>query len=120
MEIFSFYRDDGSLSGFEIENIYITPREIVRLLEKIDGVSNVKRRRLFGRPADIHVTFSCFGKDCVVWEPYGDNSRYWIGSSNENEAVKLDAVAKAFSVHEPPFFTKLWGDLVSFKFFRHQ
>ena len=118
MDVYYFYRNDGSLSGFEIENIYITLREIVKLLESVEEVANIKRRRLFGRPMDIHVTFTCFGKDCVVWEPYGDSSRYWIGANNEEEVVDLDAIAKAFSDHRPPFLVKLLGDLVSFKFFR--
>ena len=65
--------------AFEIENAYVGTGTIARLLAEVDGVTDVRARKLFRGSSEIHVEFKYLNHDYIVWEPYGDNSRYWIG-----------------------------------------
>ena len=116
MKTYKLSREDGSSLGFEIENIYITRQKTATLLKKIDGVSDVQFCKLFSQGNDVRITFKYLEKECIVWEPYGDNSRYWIGSNNENEVIDFSLIENAFASYKPPFLVRLLGDLVSFKF----
>src|SRR5262245_1405878 len=66
---------------------------IARSLKGIPGVSDVRPRRWWVRSPDVHVRFQYQGREYVVWEPHGDNSRWWIGPEDENAPhVPLDEV----------------------------
>ena len=108
---------DGGTFGFEIENFYIGIRKIATLLCTIQGVSNIRVRKLFSKDADIHVEFTYMGRPFMVWEPHGDASRYWICPKDEtNENIDVGALESVFKQYRPPLVIKVLGDLVSFKF----
>ena len=69
--------------AFEVENAYVRPRTIARLLKEVDGVTDVRVRKLFDSSADTHVQFKYLTQHYMVWEPYGDSSRYWIGPKHQ-------------------------------------
>lgn len=105
--------------AFEIENVYAGPRAVGRLLRAIDGVTEVRVRRMFGKWEDIHVWFKYRGHDCVVWEPYGDNSRYWIGPKDaEHEKFDVSALEEAFEVFRPPLHRVIVGDVLTLRLFK--
>ena len=56
-------------------------------------------RRLFSRWDDIHVWFRYRGVRCVVWEPYGDNSRYTIVPQDSSTAIDMAEVETVFREH---------------------
>lgn len=117
MVTYPIYSKDGRLLAFEIENAYIGLRKIVDVLTRISGVSNVKRRRLFGYPSDIHIEFHYLDKAFIVLEPYGDSSRYWIGPKETEEiCINLGEIENIFKLYKPPFLVKLLGDLVMLRF----
>lgn len=117
LDTYPIYSKDGRLLAFEIENAYIGLRKIMAVLITISGVSNVRKRRLFGSPSDIHVEFMYLNKDFIVWEPYGDNSRYWIGPKKTEDATnEIRQIENAFKLYRPSFAVKLLGDLVLLKF----
>jgi hypothetical protein len=74
---------DGRLRAFEVENAYIGPSAVAQVLRGTEGVTDVEQRRLFSRDSEVHVKFKCQGHPCIVWEPYGDNSRFWIGPESK-------------------------------------
>ena len=88
----------GCTAAFEIENLGVTRGGCARLLRKISGVTDVqsiKWRRLLR--TDQRVTFKYFGHDFEVTEPFGDNSRYWIGPvSPSNGTPDITAIEDAF------------------------
>ncbi|MCC5867637.1 MAG: hypothetical protein JJU27_03915, partial [Gammaproteobacteria bacterium] len=88
-------REDGSMLAFEIGNTFITLAVISKILYTVRGVSSV-------RPggADDRLVFEFEGESCVVNEPFGDNSRYWIGPAFP-ERSNLDArqLQQAFERH---------------------
>jgi hypothetical protein len=110
---------DGRLIAFEIENVYIGAVAVARLLKQIASVTDVKRRRLFSSNGDVHVRFKHKGHSCIVWEPYGDNSRYWIGPEDPDApTVSLQDIAKVFDAYSPPTYRVTLGNLLSMRFLK--
>jgi hypothetical protein len=120
MKTFPSIREpDGCLRAFEIENAYIGPSDVAGLLRRIDGVTDVARRPPFSRESEVHVRFNYKGHPCMVWEPYGDNSRYWIGP--ESDAVFDEDMAQveiAFAAYRPPLHRAVVGRLLTLHFLK--
>ena len=76
----------GRTLAFEIDNIYMSLAAVARVLTAVPCVAGVRKRRPFSKWEEIHIWFSFAGHDCVVWEPFGDNSRYWIGPKNPTDS----------------------------------
>lgn len=109
-------REDGRLFAFEIENAYIRPIKIASLLGEVDGVSNISLRKPFSSSSDVQLEFEYRGEDFIVWEPYGDSSRYWIGPKEDGDAVDINSLVKAFEEYQPPIIAKIVGDLITLNF----
>ena len=106
--------------AFEIENAYVGTGTIARLLAEVDGVTDVRARKLFRGSSEIHVEFKYLNHDYIVWEPYGDNSRYWIGPKNpEESAGDIGNVENAFKSYRPPFYREVIGDILTLRLFKH-
>ena len=106
------------LVSFEIDNTYASPSMVAGVLSKVDGVTNVKVRRLFSKWEDVHVWFRYKNVDCIVLEPFGDNSRYWIGPKNSEEKFDFHDIEKAFKRYRPPFLWRMFGDALSLRILR--
>ena len=120
MKTFEIHSDDeGYFVAFEIENAYVRPKTVAEILTSVDGVTDMAVGKSSGESRDIRVTFNYLGIEYIVWEPYGDNSRYWIGPK-QTDGQMLDTdiapLANAFREYQPPFLVKVVGDLVTFNF----
>lgn len=119
MKTYPLSSDDGALFAFELDNAYISRNEIARLLKVSQYVTDVELQGYFGSPDDIRVGFTYAGERFVVWEPFGDNSRYWIGPKEpEHSRADVNDLKRIFDAYQPPFFRRLIGDLVTFKLSR--
>lgn len=118
MKTFPVVDENTRVVGFEIENAYIAPSTVASVLSSVSGVSEVRRRRPFSRWDDIHVRFRFRNAECVVEEPFGDNSRYWIGQQDTAERVDLRDVEKAFIAYRPSLERRIVGDILTFRFIR--
>jgi hypothetical protein len=98
-------RDElGQTFAFEIDNFLVTQRLLSKVLQRVPGVSEVKVRPMFRRPFDIQARFIYQGRRFIVWEPYADNSRYWIGPENCDQAtIDVSGIEKTFKA-----FKRLW------------
>jgi len=105
--------------AFEIENIYLSANQTAEILRKVEGTSDVRRRRMFESEPDVRVKFRYHEEDYIVLEPYGDNSRYWVGPKYPAK-VKFDItdLEKHFKEYKPPFLTSIIGDLLTWRIFR--
>jgi hypothetical protein len=116
------YPVGGGADGFafEIDHVYLRRETIVHLLNMVDGVTDVRLGGRFGSTDDIRVEFKCQGHDYIVMEPFGDNSRYWIGPKGGKDdvgaAANMGKIKAAFDGYRPPLAVKIFGDLVSLKF----
>lgn len=109
--------ESGVTYAFEIEMAYISPKRIAKLLAESPYTSNVKCRRLFGPDAETHVTFTYNGSNYIVWEPYGDNSRYWIGPKDEMErSVDITPIEDVFRIYKPPLIRRIIGNVLTLRF----
>jgi hypothetical protein len=86
---------DGRIFAFEISNVLIGRRGTQRVIEKIAGVRLIRRDRLFSGN-DQFCEFELDGVRFVVWEPWGDNSRYWIGPVTPGATPQILRVREAF------------------------
>jgi hypothetical protein len=103
MDTRGHFDDDGSLVGFQIENLFISRRQIRRLLNNsglttdaklMDGVASKNPERL---------AFSLDGTDFLVQEPFGDSSVYWISpvdpsAEASNSIARIQAVFEGYRV----------------------
>lgn len=110
MKTYLAIQRDGRVTAFEIEHACISRMTVSRILKQVAGVSGVHVAGRFGSSSDIRVAFQYFGLEYVVLEPFGDNSRYWIGPKNPGESV-ADArdLEDAFKRHRHPFLRATRG-----------
>ena len=94
MRTYPILKDDGSLHAFEITSAWIRFSPLFKVLNSVQGVSEVKRQRF----NDDRVTFKFHSNDCVVNEPWGDNSRYWVGfvDPENHSGIDISPIHEAF------------------------
>lgn len=117
MKTYPIKTEQGMCWAFEIENAYIRPRTIGALLAGVSGLTDIRVRKPFSSASDVHVHFRYRDREFVVWEPYGDNSRYWIGPADEKSApIDVTELRAAFDHYAPSLPTKIFGDIITLNF----
>ena len=121
MKTYSILTRDGSRAfAFELESIYLSAATAARLLAEVEGVVEVERRRALSRSNDVHIVFKYRGQPHMVWEPYGDSSRYWVGpqepAGDADDAVDISALEAVFKPYRPPLHRALLGEILSLRF----
>jgi hypothetical protein len=111
---------------FQIENVYIGPAAIARLLDEVVGVTDVQPRKSFTKSKDVLIEFTYMGQSYIVWEPFGDNSRYWIGPADMVAGAEdvpdiqsqsdLARLEDAFKRYNPPLHRAFFGDILTLRF----
>jgi hypothetical protein len=93
--------------AFEISNLLVSRRQIAKLISALPGVTRVVLGAHFGSSSDLRLTFDYYGEEYIVWEPYGDSSRYWIGprtlTDSSRDCSELEA---AFQRFEPSLLVR--------------
>jgi hypothetical protein len=111
--------NEGRTHAFEIENVYVSRRTVAKLLRQTEGITDVHLRGRFGSSDDVRVAFKYLGSDYIVWEPYGDNSRYWIGPAElgpqNADVLRLEAI---FQGYQPWLLRSLVGDVLTLNLFK--
>jgi hypothetical protein len=121
MKTYPIIQDGGpDPFAFEIDHVYLSRKMIARILDKIDGVTEVHLGGRFGSTDDDRIEFKCQGHDYIVMEPFGDNSRYWVGPKGGKDdvtaAANMGQIKAAFEGYKPPLPVKIFGDLASLNF----
>lgn len=96
---------DGRVAAFEVDNLRLSRRRLCKIVERIPGARLVRRPRLFSWfVEDVFCVFEVGGVCFEAQEPYGDNSRYWVGPAGTGANgklleyhVELERVREAFS-----------------------
>ena len=106
----------GLIVAIEIEIVYCSPRPLARLLEKVPTVSSIHRRKPFSGSSDVRLTFQFRERPFVVAEPFGDNSRYWIGPQEAGDTgIDITAIDSVLKEYQPSFMRILVGDILSLR-----
>lgn len=118
MQTYPITDKTGLMFALEIENAYASPGAVARIIERVEGVSSVSKRRPFSSSAEIHVSFLYHGRPFAVVEPYGDNSRYWIGPKEDLDAARIDisGIDRALKQYQPSTVRELFGNIISLRF----
>jgi hypothetical protein len=101
--------EGGTVTAFEVSMIRIGLCEIERILRANPEVSQLSRRRIFS-PSEVHITFSYREAEYVVWEPFGDNSRYWIGPKDKPaQPHDVGELEGTFRAYIPSLLKRMFG-----------
>ncbi len=102
MRVYDIIPAGKGLIAFEV-NALLGRRLTTRVVSTIEGVRILSRPRLLSWfREEVFCEFELKGQRFNVWEPFGDNSRYWIGSSNGAETSVLQVVRQAFVDYKLP------------------
>ena len=104
MKVYDLHDPNGHVFAFEVENIFLSRRGVVRVVRAIPGVVVARTPRLFSwLREEEFCEFVIDGQTFVAWESFGDNSRYWIGPKPPHWCEQLTRVREAFSRWRPLF-----------------
>lgn len=96
MRLRDLHNDDGTHTGFEMDNGLLGRRRACRIAESVPGVQIVRRPKLFPwRDSDDFCEFELEGVRFLIIEPFGDNDCYWVVAKepgNVNELARVRAV----------------------------
>ena len=83
MKTYPDINEQGEISSFEIDIWRAGPKALSSFIEVQMGAEITNRRKMFSGD-EIHFTFKYLEHEFVVWEPFGDNSRYTICASEDS------------------------------------
>lgn len=122
MKTYPITSNRGILFSFEIESVYVSIKDVVMILKGSEYISKIKKRKIFDIGNEYHVEFEFHGIPCVVWEPFGDSSRYWVGPKDRGEQneedIDISCIEKLFAEYRPSWIMKILGDVVSLNFIK--
>ena len=100
-------RDDGSILAFEICTPIVLAG-IVRLLKSTNDVEQVSTKTI----AEDRVYFEYKGEPAVITEPFGDNSRCWVGFEipDASKTIDLEPLLRAFTLYRWYHYFQVRGD----------
>lgn len=103
MKKFEIRDETGLIFAFEVANF--GRHRAYKFVSKIPEVTIVKRQKHFQFTADDEFCeFELNGKRFVMWEPWGDNSRFWIGPNPPRWRAEIDEVRNAFASYKAFWF----------------
>ena len=97
MKIYDLHDKEGNAFAFEVENTLLGRRGACRVVRSIPGAVILKKPRFLSWfREEVFCEFEIGGHKFQIWEPYGDNSRYWVGPEPVSNTEQIKIVRKAF------------------------
>ena len=100
MRVYDLTDEQGRLYAFEVANVLLGRRGVCSVASTIPGATIVRKPRLFSGEEEF-CEFEVDGQRFRAWEPFGDNSRYWIGPEPPTWCPQVERVRVAFLRHKP-------------------
>jgi hypothetical protein len=105
MRVYDSRTEDGRLRGFEVENLWLGRRGAARVVRSIPGVRLVQAKWSWWARDDF-CEFELNGVRFFIEEPFGDNSRYWIGPRERGHQAELRIIRQRFlSLRRPEWIS---------------
>lgn len=92
MRTYDIHTEDGELLAFEVDNLLLMRVGAIRVVKSIPGVKIISARWV---REDVFCRFELSGREFMVEEPWGDNSRYCIGPMEPVEPTEQIKQARA-------------------------
>ena len=98
MKVYDLNDTQGRVFAFEVDNTLLGRRGLCGIVLTIPGVVLVREPlvTLSELREEEFCEFEVDGVRFVAWEPFGDNSRYWIGSKPPRWAPQIETVREVF------------------------
>jgi hypothetical protein len=99
MKVHDLVDGEGRGYAFEVDNGLLTRNKALKVVSAIPGVKVLRTPKIF----DSNEEFAEFELDGVlfkIWEPFGDNSRYWVGPDPPKWCEQIAVVREAFVQHK--------------------
>lgn len=116
MNTYPITDETGHPFAIEVDVAYCSVRNLAKTIASVDGVTDVKVCKPFSGEGDVRAKFRYQGDEFIVVEPFGDNSRYWIGPVSENLRRDLSSLEKQIRSYMPPLFRRIFGALITMNF----
>jgi hypothetical protein len=105
MKVYDLKDKEGRNFAFEVGNALIGRAEVARIVGRIPGAIVTRKPKAFSWSSeDEFCEWEINGVRFNAWEPFGDNSRYWIGPNPPEWRSEIQNVRNAFLQHRP-----FWG-----------
>ncbi len=97
MQTYPLHDAENRLFAFEVSNLTLGRRGLCRIVETIPGASLVRRPKAFSwLREDSFCECLVDGELFEAEEPFGDNSRYWVGPHPPRWIAQTERVHDAF------------------------
>ena len=100
MRTYDLTDQQGRVFAFEIDNVWMDRASVAAVVRTIPG-ARLKELHVSWFGPDEFCEFEVGGITFVAWEPYGDNSRYWIGPRPPEFSEHTATIRAAFASHVP-------------------
>jgi hypothetical protein len=103
MKVYDLIDKEGRVFAFEVNNTFFGRMKLCKLVRSIPETQIIKaqsHRSFRFKGEDEFCEFEIHGQKFVAWEPFGDNSRYWIGSKSRMWCEQVAIVRSAFANHK--------------------
>jgi hypothetical protein len=98
MRTYNLTDSAGNVIAFEVSNLLLGRRGAYKVASKVPGSRVTKRPPLFGGGEEF-CEFEVDGELFVISEPFGDNSRYWVGANPPQPSKAFHLVRQQFEMH---------------------
>ena len=97
MKVHDVKDEEGRVFAFEVSNTLLGRRGLCRVVRRIPGARLMKEPAAFSWFSEEEFCeFQVGDVTFVAWEPFGDNSRYWIGPKPPRWVPEMAGVREAF------------------------
>jgi uncharacterized protein (DUF1499 family) len=98
MNIYDLHDEQNRPFAFEISNLVLGRHGVCRVVESIPGAKVVRKPKFLSWFREsTFCEFVVDGEMYEVEEPFGDNSRYWVGPSTPRWLPQTEKVRNAFA-----------------------
>ena len=109
MQIYDLKDGEGRSFAFEVANWTLGRRGVCALVVQIPGATLLRKPRFLSWwREDEFCEFEVDGQRFTAWEPFGDNSQYWIGPEPPHWCPQIEVVREAFAAHRPSWIPFRW------------
>ena len=109
MKTFELLDEEDRMFAFEVNNAGLGRKGVCRVVDTIPGAQIIRRPKFLSWfREDVFCEFLVDGRTFVAWEPFGDNSRYWIGPEPTEWLPQTQSIRDAFEAfRESRFFRRV-------------
>lgn len=97
MQTYEIRNSEGQLIAFEVPNLLLSRKKISEIISRIPNVEITRKPKFFSSLCEEEFCeFKIENSGYIVWEPFGDSSRYHIACSTKGSGDDIGYLKKYF------------------------